>query len=164
MRRIVVLAIAVGLILGLGYIGFSTQSSAAPPQEPAPEGPVLWKVIENLTLNPGEEFESVWQDATSFRIFKFYACMTPYVGETRPAVKVRVHESPSGGVERVSRYKIAPDDEQWRAAGPPDAEQGWQLMSEFDGLYSNIRVKAMNEEPVGGTAVTISLYLLAAPE
>ena len=159
MKRIVISVLVVALLLGLGYIGLSHQLSAAPPQEPAPEGPVLWKVKENLTLAPGQEFESAWQDARSFRLFKFYAISTTSsITETRP-VKVRVQESPVSG-EGGAIWKVAPQTEDEWYQGPV-MPTNWLLMSEFNGIYSMVRVKATNES---SQPATISLYLLAAPE
>lgn len=171
MKRIVVLTLVVGLILGLGYIGLSPQSSAAPPQEPAPEGAILWKVLENRTLNPGEQFDSAWQDATPYRIFKFYAYVTPYEGVdptggfgTR-TLTVMVRESPLGG-ESMPTRRITPSDGDWFATPPPPwwTPNGWRAVTEFEGLHSKISVRASNEGASGSPPITVSVYLLAAKE
>ena len=157
MKRTIIIALVGALLLGLVHIGLSTQSSAAPPQEPAAEGPVLVTIAENLILEPGDTVSSGYADVKSFRLFKLYA-RTPYVSETPPAVRVRVHESPLGS-EGEGSYGSPEADFEWKARGVTTPR--WVIASSFDGLYSKMRVWAKNE---GETQVTISLYALMAEE
>ena len=164
MKKIVVLTLVVGLTLGLLLpTGLSPQSSAAPPQQPTPEGPVLITIVENLTLMPAGDtegkdvFKSGWMDVSSYRLFRFYAKLTPYVGEAAP-VSVRIHESPTGTADEV--YGICPADYEWRASPPWDPVQ-YCIDSPFEGLYSKIRVWARNDS---NAPATISLYGLMAKE
>ena len=128
MKRIVILAIVGGLILGLLLpTGLLAKSAPGQGQSTQAKGPVLLTIAENLTLSPageeGDMFISEYRDVTSFRLFKLYARLTPYVGptpwdgETQPPVRVRVLDSPLGTPGEGS-YGGAPME------GRPDAAWG----------------------------------------
>ena len=166
MKKFAVLAIVVVLLLGL-LLPTSLMAQGPPnqPQQPAPQGTSLLTIAENLPLEPGERFDSEWLDVKSFRLFKLYARLTPYEGETpwegetQPPVRVRILDSPLGNVDEGS-YGSAPANYEWMAS-PSKAPMRWVIASSFDGLYSKMKVFAKND---GDTPVTISLYLLMAEE
>ena len=171
MKRIVVLVLLGALILGLllpaGITAQGPPEQSQPPQQ-AQQGPVLLTIAENLTLSPAgatdgtDVFRSEWVDVSSYRLFKFYAKLTPYVGETAP-VNVRIHESPLGvGDEVYGGVILDPDLCEWRAALPPWVPVAYYIDSPFEGLYSKIRVRARNDSD--NETVEISLYLLMATE
>lgn len=164
MKRIVVLVLLGALILGLLLpIGLSAKEE---PPQPAPEALVLVTIAEDLTLMPkgdleGKDvFKSEWLDVSSYRLFKFYAKLTPYVDETAP-VNVRIHESPLGVGNEVYGGTLAPDLCEWRAAPPPYDPVAYYIDSPFEGLYSKIRVRVRND---GDNEKAVSLYLLMAKE
>ncbi len=202
MKRTLILVLVVGLLIGLGYIGFSAQSSAAPPTQPpqtpgasvainnplddqgnvrvslpqpvevtatAPlpvsleegPGPVLITLAENVTIEPGERFKSEWLDVKTFRLFKLYARLTPYVSETPAAVFFGLNEHPVGaaGPSGLGHYGYVPADYEWQPHGGTIPR--WTLVSSFGGLYSEMRAYARND---GDTPATIYLYLLMAEE
>ena len=162
MKRTVILAIMGVLILGLVTMGLPLQSSsAAPPQQPpaqAVQGPILLTIAEDVTLEPGERTPSNWQDVQSFRLFKLYARLTPYVSEEQPLVEVYVNESPFGAADKESLGSIN-FDYWWQRRGSPFDR--WVTALSFDGLYSSISVQARNN---GAEPVIISLYLLMAED
>ena len=160
MKRTIILVLVVALLAGLGYIGFSAQSSAAvdsPPQ--AQKGTKLVTIAEDLTVLPGREnqFVSEWLEVESFRLFKLYGILSPYVEGEEANVVVIIRESPTG---TKSTGGVGGVDNSW-SANPPHAPRQWVMHPSFDGLYSNISIIARNE---GSAPVTVSLYLLMAKE
>ena len=164
MKRAIILVLVVGLLAGLVHMGLSLQSSsAAPPQQPPGQGapvqvPTLLTIAEDVTLNPGDTFRSGLLDVQSFRLFKLYARLTPYVSEEQPPVRIYLSESPFGAAVNEHFVNINPDY-WWHWRGSPRTR--WATALSFDGLYSSIGANAKNN---GTENVTISLYLLMAED
>jgi len=163
MKRTVVLVLVVGLLLGLLLSTGVSAKGPGQPQSTQAQGPILLTIAEGQTLAPGEVFRSEWRDVKSFRLFKFYAHLTPYEGVTDKDVNVRVLESPLGDPDEGSYCGVAGVDAYvWRALPPaPAVPNRWVMTLNFTGLYSKMMVFARND---CGEEVTLSLYLLMARE
>jgi hypothetical protein len=173
MKRIIVLAVAVVLILGLV---FSTGALAeGPPSPPAPfatENTVLVTICEDVVLEPGQSAPGVpCINAQDYRLFKIYAYMKPGEGinceSTEPFivpedVRVRVRESATGAYPGGT-YAIVISVEDWNEyCSSSIPHYGMAVpFGKITGPYSYLKPWIKN---YGDVPVTVSMHLLMAKE
>jgi hypothetical protein len=160
-KKIAILVLVVALLVGLVCIGLPAQTSAyspfPKPTPSMPKGPGLVTIVEGKTLGPGDVFASDWMDVTCFRLFKLYASLK--TDGSDPGTSVVIVDNPLGD-EDEGVYGAFLPYEWW--PHPPDQSEWWGIAYQFEGLYSKIRIVAINESEVN--TETISLYLLRALE
>ena len=153
MKRTVALVVVIVMILGLCFTGVSALAANNSSNSQGPGGTRQVELVEELTLGPGETYESEWLDVKLFRNFKLYAYLTPYDEDPCGEVEVRILESATGvGKEAYGLVDEAAEWTEWDS--PPEH---WSAACKFIGLYSYVAVTVENRLDED---ITISLYLL----
>ncbi|MFC2015216.1 hypothetical protein ACFLUP_04415, partial [Chloroflexota bacterium] len=152
MKKLIIIAVVLVMVLGL--LLTTGASAADPPAQPVPfrsGDAVLLTIAEDVVIEPGVSSMGDYIDVKSYRQFKVYASLRPRAsGDPQPLSHVSIFESATG----MSGSVNVEFDNVWE----PRSSR-WMLVSDFDGLYSKLKVSIKNRD---SAPITVSIYLLMA--